>query len=421
MAGYITTIEKHKFVCGLFWQSLSKPRELNREAAELGRRIDSDLMVVRMDHTTAQAGFAQTRDGVKRGTFSLAAVVSKTLAIEGAFYDGEQQPVHNWLGAFKLPDDNWVYFAVRDANFLPNGDFAGSKDEVLDRLHNDYALGGWNVVLGEDELRSFGFHNFQPRDIKSFIPQRPDGSIRVHKWWGMRQIGGRPSWLPMAAAASVIGAVALAGGYGWKIYQEKKLEREREIAMQQVRERLMREASVAARPWAKKASPVNLMRTCQQQFTHPTAGGWLLESYTCTQESQTYAWGRGASTVAMLREQLPDVTMEPAGERASYVRPLKLQAPHNEDLQDSRKTLEPLLSRLQMMGVPIKVSVAPVPQMNTGDQQWQPNWRSYLFKLGAGGVEPLEIAEILNRPGVRLDKVVYQGSQWIMEGTIYAK
>ncbi|WP_050468522.1 type 4b pilus protein PilO2 [Herbaspirillum chlorophenolicum] len=421
MAGYITTLEKHKFVCGLFWQSLSKPRELNREAAELGRRIDSDLMVVRMDHTTAQAGFAQTRDGIKRGMYSLAAVVSKTLAIEGAFYDGEQQPVHNWLGAFKLPDGHWVYFAVRDANFLPNGDFAGTKEEVLDRLHNDYALGGWNVVLGEDELRSFGFHNFQPRDIKSFIPQRPDGSIRIHKWWGMRQIGGRPSWVPMAAAAAVIGAVALGGTYGWKIYQQKKEEREREIAMQQVRERLMREASVAARPWAKKASPVSLMQSCQKQFTHPTAGGWVLESYTCTQEAQTYAWGRGMSTVAMLREQMPDAVVEATGERASYARPLKLQAPQNEDLKDTRETLEPLLSRLQMMGVPIKVSTAPTPQLNTSDQQWQPNWRSYLFKLVAGGMEPLEIAEILNRPGVRVDKVVYQGSQWIMEGTIYAK
>lgn len=421
MASYITTIDKHKFVCGLFWQSLSKPRELNREAADLGRRIESDLMVIRMDHTTAQAGFAQTKEGIRRGMFSLAAVVSKTLAIEGAFYDGEQQPVHNWLGAFKLPDGQWVYFAVRDANFLPNGDFSGSKEEVLDRLHNDYALGGWNVVLGEEELRSFGFHNFQPRDIRSFIPQRNDGSIRPHKWWGLRQIGGHPSWLPMAGLAAGLALVALAGGYAWKFYQQKVEEREREIAMQQVRERILREASAAARPWGKRIAPLALVRACQQQFTHPTAGGWQLESYSCTQEQQSYAWKRGQSSVAMLREQLPQVEVEPSGDRASFVHALQLQGAQNEDLQDSRHALEPVLSRMQMMGVPIKVVATPPPKLQSGDQQWQPNWRSYHFKINASGMEPLEIASILNRPGVRVDKVVYQGSEWIMEGTIYAK
>src|SRR5687768_9872945 len=125
MALHITQIDKHKFVCGLFWQALSRPRELVKEAKDLARKIDSDLMVLRIDHTAAQAGFAHSRDGIRKGAYSLAAVISKTLAVEGAYYDGERQPVHNWLGAFKLGDGKWAYFAVRDASFLPNGDFAG--------------------------------------------------------------------------------------------------------------------------------------------------------------------------------------------------------------------------------------------------------------------------------------------------------
>jgi hypothetical protein len=421
MASHIVNIDKHKFVCGLFWQSLSRPRELVREATELGRRVDSDLMVIRMDHSTAQAGFAQSTDGVRRGMYSLGAVVSKTLALEGAFYDGQQQPVHNWLGAFRLPDDAWAYFAVRDANFLPNGDFYGSKDEVLERLLNDYALGGWNVVLGEDELRSFGFHNFQPRAIRSFVPQRVDASLRVHKWWGMRQIGGRPSWVPMATAAAILAVLGAAGFQGWKMVQQQRAEREAEAAMQQVRARLQREASAAARPWARRTAPLALVRACQQQFTHPTAGGWQLDSYTCTQEQQVYAWKRGNSTVAMLREQLPDVQMDPSGERASYVHALALAAGRNEDPLDLRQSLEPVLARLQMAGVPVKVVPAPPPTLRSAGQQWQPAWRNYLFKLSASGLEPVEIAAMLERPGIRVDKVIYHGSQWTMEGTIYAK
>jgi len=67
------------------------------------------------------------------------------------------------------------------------------------------------------------------------------------------------------------------------------------------------------------------------------------------------------------------------------------------------------------------VASAPPPTPQAGHEGWQPDWRSYVFKLSAAGMEPLEIAGILNRPGVRVDKVVYQGSEWTMEGTIYAK
>lgn len=272
MTLHITNLDKHRYVCGLFWQSLSKPRELEREAIDLGRKIDADLMVVRMDHTTAQAGFAQTRDGARRGMYSLAAVVSRTMASEGAFYDGEQQPVHNWLGAFRLPDGQWVYFAVRDANFLPNGDFAGSKEEVLERLQSDYALGGWNVVVGDEELRAFGFHNFQVREVRSFIPQRADGSLRVQRRAALRRVGGRLSRMHLVAAG--VAALAVAGGYAWMLYQRDVAERERELAMQQVRERILREAP----PWPGPGTSVPCRRpwcapACRSSAIRPRAAG----------------------------------------------------------------------------------------------------------------------------------------------------
>ena len=73
MSVHITQIGKHKFICGLFWQSLSRPRELLKEAAELAKKIDSDLMILRRDQATAQAGFAHTRDGARRNYYSLGA------------------------------------------------------------------------------------------------------------------------------------------------------------------------------------------------------------------------------------------------------------------------------------------------------------------------------------------------------------
>lgn len=421
MAIYITQIEKHKFICGLFWQSLSRPRDLVKEAADLAKKIDSDLMVIRMDHSTAQAGFAQTKDGARRMLYSLAAVVSKTLALEGAFYDGEQQPVHNWLGAFKLPDGQWAYFAVRDANFLPNGDFSGSKEEVLERLHSDYALGGWNVVMGDAELAQQGFHNFNARDIESLIPHKKDGSIRVYKWWRLRQINGSRSWLPMACAAGLIVLISIAAMYGWQYYQRKKQEREKEVAMAAARQKMLLEVSAVARPWSSKAAPPALVQICQHQFVHITAGGWQLESYACTPEQMTYSWTRTNSTIALLREQVPDAVVDPGGDKATYVRSLPVVKGVNEALISSQRLLEPIMSRLQAISVPLRIVKIepPKPAENTGG--WRPEWQSYSFSLNTRGIEPSEIAAVLNRPGVRIDKLTYRGSEWSMEGTIYAK
>ncbi|HEX7982911.1 MAG TPA: type 4b pilus protein PilO2 [Duganella sp.] len=421
MAIYVTKIEQYKFVCGLFWQSLSRPRELKKEAIDLGRKIDSDLMVIRMDHSTAQAGFAQTREGARRAMFSLAAIVSKTLVIEGAFYDGEQQPVHNWLGAFALPDGNWLYLAVRNANFLPNGDFAGSKEEVLERLQSDYALGGWNVVIGDPELAELGFHNFNARTIGTLIPRKKDGTIRPHKWWGLYQIDGLPAWLPAALGVAGVALVATVALFGWRYEQRKKSDAENERAMAVARENILRQASAAAHPWSKSPSPTALVSACQGRFDHITAGGWQLESYTCTPDQQSYAWVRGNSTIALLRAQVPAAVIDNSGDKASYARPIRLAPGRNDELRGAQQTLEPLMSHLQSLGLPFKIVPVEAPKSDGGGQRWQPDWKSFLFSLNARGVAPGDIATILNRPGIRVEKLVYRGAEWSMEGTIYAK
>jgi hypothetical protein len=421
MASYVTLIEKHKFVCGLFWQSLSRPRELKKEAIDLGRKIDSNLLVIRMDHSTAQAGFAHSREGGRCGMFSLAAIVSKTLAIEGAFYDGEQQAVHNWLGVFKLPDGKWLYLAVRDANFLPNGDFVGDKDDVLDRLHSDYALGGWNVVIGEPELADMGFHNFNARTIATLIPRKKDGSIRVYKWWRLYQIDGLPAWLPTVLAASAVGAVAAVSWFGWRYYEQKQVERESELAIARAREQIQREASAAAHPWSRIPLPAVMVKTCMSQFDHLTAGGWQLDSYLCTPDQQSYSWLRGSSTIALLHAQVPAALVDVSGDKASYARSLTMAAGNNDTLGEAQSTLEVLMSRFQAIGLAMKVTPVLVPKPQGQEQQWQPGWRSFLFSVSAHGVEPGDIAVMLNRPGVRIEKLVYRGAEWSLEGTIYAK
>ncbi len=104
----IVQIDRNRFVGGLFWQSLSRRHELRAEAIELAKKLNFDTMVLRIDRSFAGAGFASTREGALPGLPSLGALVSKAIAVEGAFYDGRQQPAPNWLGAFSLPDGRWA-------------------------------------------------------------------------------------------------------------------------------------------------------------------------------------------------------------------------------------------------------------------------------------------------------------------------
>lgn len=420
MAIHITQIGKHRFVCGLFWQSLSRPRELQREAADLGKKINSDLAVVRRDQTTAQAGFAQSTDGASRALYSLAAAVSKTLALEGAWYDGLQQPVHNWLGALRLADGKWAYFAVRDANFLPNGDFVGSKEEVLDRLHTDYALGGWNVVIGDAELADQGFHNFNARDIDSLLPRRKDGSVRLHSWWRLRQINaGRSPWSFIGAGAGL--AVAAGAALYWYSWQARQ-EAQRQEALMAAQRLVLQQQAALTKPWASLPAPAVALRACTDQLNELTPGGWLLDEYVCEPAQLRYSWQRKASTIAMLRAMVPAAQVDAGGDRASLVKARKpAQASTAEALLAEQEVVDAVMSRLQGVGIPFKVIRKKPPPPAPGQVAAAEPWQAFNFALDAGGIEPQQIGALLEQPGVRVEKATFRSMSWIIEGVIYAK
>ncbi len=431
MSLYFTQIEKHRFVCGLFWQSLSRPRELKKEAADLAGRLDFDLMVLRNDQSTAQAGFAQTKEGAKRGVYSLAAAVSKTVALEGAHYDGRKQRVHNWLGAFKLPDGMWIYLAVRDANFLPNGDFAGTKEEVLDRLHGDYGLGGWNVVIGDPELANQGFHNFNAKRIEDMLPHTRGGQIRAHKWWGLHPVKTSIRWRGLIAASCVLAAAGTAGTMYWQ--HQKKLEEEaRQRAFEEMRRKLQTQSvpKELPHPWIDKPAPQDLTQACVDGLTHLTAGGWQLDEYACNGNTASYTWSRQGSAIEYLLEQVPGANISLSGETATYSERLDLGRGKDDQLQGQKELLEPLQSRMQLMGLKIKIlqqeQPAPPPPSAAGAVMGQqpiplPTWKTFTYALEAGGVPPAEIAAMLSQPGVRIDKLAYRGGAWTIEGVMYAK
>ncbi|MEF9501499.1 type 4b pilus protein PilO2 [Burkholderia sp. 1B3(2022)] len=328
MATQVIQIGRQRFICGLFWQSLSRRHALRAEAVELAARLNFDAMVLRIDRTFAGAGFASTREGAQLGLPSLGALVSKTIAAEGAFYDGRQQPAPNWLGAFHLPDGRWAYFAVRDGAFLPNGDWIGSSEEVFERLHGDYSLGGWNVVIGDPQLEVQGFHNFYARRIEDMIPRR-GGKPHLPRWLNLSRVSRRaPRREVLLAAAAIVVAAAVAAGI--VAYRRHRMELERQQAFERMRAELALHppkpaaSPEAPHPWASEPRPDAFVRACLDHFTHLAPGGWELDDYVCRASNVSYSWSRGGSNVAMLMAAEPRATIDGNGEHASYVEPLAL-------------------------------------------------------------------------------------------------
>jgi hypothetical protein len=436
MTTQIVQIDRYRFICGLFWQSLSRRHELRAEAVALANKLNFDAMVLRIDRSFAGAGFASTREGAQFGLPSLGALVSKVIATEGAFYDGRQQPAPNWLGVFGLPDGRWVYFAVRDGAFLPNGDWVGSSEEVFERLHNDYSLGGWNVVIGDPEIEAQGFHNFYARKIEDMIPRR-GGKLHVPGWLNLvpvsRRISKRTVVLAGVAAATVV--VVVAGGFAYRqhlrtVERERALELARQVLISHQPKPVTTPQLVDA--WAGVPQPTAFVNACLSQLFSIAPGGWQLDDYVCRPSSVSYAWSRNDSTVSMLLAAEPNAVLESNGDHATLVLPLTVPRGGDESIDHVYGVRIRMLSAFQLLGVRLTfaLQVPPVPKPSTAETVAHlgtppppppPPWRTWRLSANLGELSPRSLTTYLEQPGVRLDMLSYRAGQWTIEGVLYEK
>jgi Pilin accessory protein (PilO) len=428
MAALIIEIRRRKYVCGLFWQSLSQPRELKAEAVELARKLNFDLLVLRKDLGVAQAGFASTREGAHKGMLSLGAIVATALAVKGFQHDRRQQPATSWLGAFRLDDDRWAYFAVRDESFLPQGDFAGTRAEVLERLYADYGLGGWSAVIGDPELAEHGFHHFNPVTLDDILPQSQGRRLWLASAWELVPV--ERSHLPVLVAGGVaVLAIAIVAALFWYCQREAEERLARERAMLTAQQRLAAEQAtlVPPPPWLGRPAPSDLARACSERLELLSPGGWRLDEYTCTETQRSYAWSRADSNVSYLLEHAPGAVVELGAEKARLAEPMSVKAAPNEEAVPASQLLPDLASRFQQLGLRLAVkapAALPQPAALPGVRQFTPPvplWRAYAFSLQSDGLPLVELASALSQPAVRVKTMTYRQGEWFVEGVAYAK
>lgn len=424
MATHVIQLGRQRFVCGLFWQSLSRRHELRKEAVELARKLNFDLMVLRIDRAVAAAGFANTSEGAQSGLASLGVIVAKTISLQGAFYDGRQQSAPNWLGAFALPDGRWAYFAVRDGSFLPNGDWTGPAPEVFERLNSDYALGGWNTVIGDPEIEAMGFHNFYARRLDDLLDIRRGNAI-VPRWTRLRPVKTTVSWQVAGLAAGVAVATLGSGLYYSHYRAREEAARAQALALARAQLRLRAQRALV-HPWAQQAAPEAFAQACQRHFDALTPGGWSLDRYVCEPKGVDYTWSRNGSTAALLLARAPHAEFDVSGDHASLAETFDMGAGSDEALLPSTQIKTLLFSRAQTLGLPLSLTqfaAAPPPgALAPADAPAPiaPRWSQWRLNVKLGGLAPVDFMPLLSAPGVRVMKLTWQAGEWSAEGVVYA-
>jgi hypothetical protein len=352
-------------------------------------------------------------------------------------YDGRQQSAPNWMGAFKLPDGRWAYFAVRDNLFLPNGDWIGTREEVFERLFSDYALGGWNVVIGDEEVEALGFHNFYRRTLDELMPRR-NGKPHVHRWWALGR-ARRSLRVPLALAAMAV--IFCAGSFGYMKYRQhqqalalaRMLEVQRQLAASA---KAQQQAPAVMHPWAQQPAPSELTARCLEHFGMLAPGGWALSKYECSSTAASYVWDRHDATISLLLSQVPQAQIDGTGEHAAWHVPLSAPPAGDDALLPESRLRERLFDAFQSLAISLKLDAAPRPEPPPQPQPQPtqnpalpspmtqlpplPTWRVWHLSANLAGLSPATIAHALDAPGVRLQHLTYHDGAWSIEGVVYA-
>ena len=217
---------KTTFAHGLFWQSLSKPRELKKEALELAVRNKDDLYLIRSSDGIAQTALANSVAGYAPGQVSFAATLAAGVQAKGLKIYGEHIPTASWMGLFNLGNDKWAFVAVRDNAIMPSGDFLGTFQEAYERLDQNYGLGSWSAVIGTPEIEG-QYHNFITATYEDFIPASKNGKIKVDSKLTLRGTKFKVKKAYIIAAV-VLGISVLGSTFAYMQWKEAKEQRERE-------------------------------------------------------------------------------------------------------------------------------------------------------------------------------------------------
>lgn len=401
-----------RLVAGLFWHPVAATTDKARKAEirEVADQMRVDASVWRHG-PTIQVGLA-TKAAL--GACSAAAIVSKTISVEGGAND--------FVCATQIPDGRWLYVAQKDGVLLPDGDALGSEDEIRSRMLADCSAGDFALVYAPEH---WGVQAQGERDFLSFIPKKKD-ALFWHKWWRLRPVRvGAADYVKSSLLLLLVIGVMGGGVVGWKYWQGAQEKKRIEAA------RAAAEAAQTVpitKPWGEMPVAAAMVRACANEFAglRTNLAGWRLTTLTCSQNDGLVAiWGApeiGGTHSAFVSHN-PAAVVSPDGTFATLTKAIAFPVPESaETLQPSHLVLAWLSDRASRFGAQFKAQSAdaPAPDPAAPVVAAPDAWKTYTWTI-ASGVAATSLVPHIDTAGLRVTKIMSSDDQWSIEGVLYAK
>lgn len=426
----VISVNGRKFATGLLWQLLSRPRAYMQEAREIGKREGMDIVAIRTGRVL-QAGLAD-KTSANVGSYSVAASLAGIL--------GE-----DFVGVFEIDEGSDQYLIVgvgKNGAIIPGCDMIGTKEEVTDKLRQDFNLHNFGRVFCPHDF-DYGGEEKRLEDVLD--PKRLKNEYKLRPLVG--GLSGR-QWTRLLLFLVLI--AMLAGGA--MLYLSHKREKERlaeeaEAAAQAVKLEALHQATGQAvtpkaleHPWATQPTAKALRLACMSGLRQIplSLGGWTLQSATCMPGMVQAAYQRKpVSTINGLLAMAAQLgyrvdTVDPAGDAATLSWSPPTLSPGGDDpLSDSTEISNAVRSILQgrdasytFTEVAAPAPPAPPPGSNEPPPPVQ-DWKTFALSL-TGRQNPDDmLVGIEDLPATRVQSIAVSlnGSdlEWTVTGEIHGK
>lgn len=404
--------KKHKtrrLVAGLFWHPIAAntSRARKAEILEVADQMGMGAAIVRLG-STVQVGLSAKSEV---GAWSAAAIVSKTIDVEGGLND--------FVCATQIPDGRWLYVAQKDGVLLPDGDMVGIEDEVRSRMLADCSASNFGLVYAPEH---WGIQSSGERDFLSFLPKKK-GGVRWHAWWRLRPIRfAATDYIKKFIWVAVAVAVLAAGVNRFNHWEDGRKKEAAAIAAAIAA--AAQPALEAVKPWAHLPRSAEVMRVCQGEFDdiRLSISGWRVSTVICSGANglsvvwQAPALGR---THEDFLAQNPAAVISPDGSFATLTKALSFTSPEEaEELRPSPLLLAALADKTSRVGIVFKAQAASIPPPDPAGVA--PDWEIFSWSV-VSPVSPASLVPLIDVPGMRINQIMFSNNEWSIDGVIYAK
>lgn len=424
----IITVNKQRFVAGLFWQTLTRPRAYLQEAKDIGRREKMDVVAIRRGRVL-QAGFAK-RSVVGAGAYSFAA------ALAGMLGD-------DWIAVFELDADRYVIAAAKNGAIIPGCDEIGPRVQIEDSLRTQFNLHQFSRVICPSEF------NFGGEEL-DLLKVLQSGKLR--KEYRLQAISGNSVF--KAAAVGLLGLLILGalviGVFTYRKIQQDKVDAAAAAAAAIEQQRLdeLKAASgqevtavALTHPWALQPKMSEMRESCVGAINEfpLSIGGWLVDSATCSgglaqaiyRREPTATINGWTTEVQKLGYRIDAV--DEAGESGTLSITLDPINPGGDDalieMAPATNAVRSLLQSRSLSFSLVPKPVPPPPPALPGEEPPPapplPDWQTQVFTITGKQTPADMVAGMEDLPAIRLDSVSVKRAQseleWSLTGEIHGK